>query len=451
MKILMRMGMSPLDNCSLYEVVSRDTIGTNAGNMLFPYSVMNTVYRNGMTIHPYINAKEMDAEKINETYDMFLIPLANAFRKDFIGQLRNLTRLIGKLKIPCIVIGVGWQADYEPNFHIEHEYDKDVLEFCKAVLEKSHTLGVRGELTATYLEKIGIPSDKIRVIGCPSMYLYGEFLPLKKPVVLTEETKISLSYAGRNEEYYKFLERVKEQYPNYVYIPQKIYELRMLYAGDPVPEENVLNKYYIGTPDSRSFINGKMRMFINVPSWINFLAKMDMGVGCCIHGSIASVLAGNPTLVFAFDSRVRELAEFHKIPLGKMSDISEKTQLKEIVENTDFSTVLDGHKERYQNYLDFLKENGIPYKKIRYGTITDFEIKMNQMILNCPQGVVPYCMLSFEDQKRQLEKYIQLCDGKIKWCHNAKLQGQEEKRINRILQHWQHSKTMVLNNIQKLR
>lgn len=112
----MRMGMSPFDNCSLYEVVSKDTIGTNSGNMLFPYAIMRNIYSEGMEIDGYSNANPNDAEKINSKYDMFIIPLANAFRDNFRGELRNLTDLVKKLTIPCIVVGVGLQADYEPKY-----------------------------------------------------------------------------------------------------------------------------------------------------------------------------------------------------------------------------------------------------------------------------------------------------------------------------------------------
>lgn len=58
---------------------------------------------------------------------MFIIPLANAFREDFVEELRNLTKLIRKLKIPCVVIGVGVQADYEPDFNKTNIFDKDVM------------------------------------------------------------------------------------------------------------------------------------------------------------------------------------------------------------------------------------------------------------------------------------------------------------------------------------
>ena len=233
---------------------------------------------------------------------MFIIPLANAFREDFVEELRNLTKLIRKLKIPCVVIGVGVQADYEPDFNKTNNFDKDVIDFCNAVLEKSCSIGVRGEITERYLIKLGIKRRKIDVIGCPSMYTYGGFLPLKRLQDFSSKMKISLSYnPNRNKEFYDFFERIKEQCPNYCYILQSLNEMKLLYAGDSVPNIEKYNRHYVGTADSRSFLENHMRMFINVPSWIQFLSQMDMGIGCCIHGSIASVLAGNPTVVFAFD------------------------------------------------------------------------------------------------------------------------------------------------------
>ena len=55
-----------------------------------------------------------------------------------------------------------------------------MLQFCNAVLEKSRSIGVRGEITQEYLVRLGIKRRKIDVIGCPSMYTFGDFLPLKK-------------------------------------------------------------------------------------------------------------------------------------------------------------------------------------------------------------------------------------------------------------------------------
>lgn len=78
MKILMRMAMSPLDNCDLYKVVTQDTIGTNIGNMLFPYSILRSLYNDSeipIEVDGYKSANVADAERINREYDMFIIPV----------------------------------------------------------------------------------------------------------------------------------------------------------------------------------------------------------------------------------------------------------------------------------------------------------------------------------------------------------------------------------------
>ena len=453
MRVLMRMGMSPFDNLDLYSVISRNAIGTNAGNMLFPYAIIKNIYEDDIEIDAYKSANEKDADKINETYDMFLIPLTNAFREDFVEELRNLTKLVQKLKIPCVVIGVGLQAAYEPDFTISNSFDEDVLQFCNAVLEKSRSIGVRGEITQEYLVRLGIKRRKIDVIGCPSMYTFGDFLPLKKPLNLSSATRISFSYnQSRNEAFYDFFERIKKKYPDYCYILQSLNEMKLLYAGDTVPGIDKYNKYYIGTADSRSFLEGRMRMFINVPSWIDFLTKMDLGVGCCIHGSIASVLAGNPTIAFAFDSRVRALAEYHNIPVTSGEDIKDDTELLDIYESIDFAQVLKGHVERYDNFKRFLKKNGISCADVSgYGKVSEFDRRMSTIILNCPEGVVPYRNLPAEEQDIQLKNYLKMCDGKINWCHKEKATGNNQKRIDNILVQWENSKKCCENNINKLR
>ena len=48
--------------------------------------------------------------RINEEFDAFVIPLANAFRPSFSDKLRRLTRLIRQLQMPVVVVGVGAQA-----------------------------------------------------------------------------------------------------------------------------------------------------------------------------------------------------------------------------------------------------------------------------------------------------------------------------------------------------
>ncbi len=144
MRYLIRSKMPFFKTVDVKDIVGKDLIGTNTGNLLFPYSIIRLLKTSEDIFDTYAAANPNDAEQINENYDMFLIPLANAFRDNFIEELENMTALIKRLTIPCIVIGVGASFSYEPNIYTQHKFDDATKAFCKAVLDKSSRIGVRG-------------------------------------------------------------------------------------------------------------------------------------------------------------------------------------------------------------------------------------------------------------------------------------------------------------------
>lgn len=115
----MRSAMNPLDNPSQGDVIKNNLIGGNSGNMIFAYGVMRTLMCEDTqidTIKFFNNVTDEEIERINSQYDYFVIPLANAFRVSLMDNLQDLTSFISRLKIPCIVIGVGIQAKTNHQF-----------------------------------------------------------------------------------------------------------------------------------------------------------------------------------------------------------------------------------------------------------------------------------------------------------------------------------------------
>src|SRR5699024_5431769 len=154
--ILIRSGISPLDTFNAAYMIKHNSIGGNVGNLIYAYSVYRTLMKEETNIVPdYYSTDPNKADEINEKYDAYVIPLADAFRKDFIPALRNYTKLIKKLKIPVYVIGVGLRAPFEPNLDEGFPFDEDVKDFVSAVLEKSNLIGLRGEITSNYLSRLG--------------------------------------------------------------------------------------------------------------------------------------------------------------------------------------------------------------------------------------------------------------------------------------------------------
>ncbi|WP_339129316.1 hypothetical protein WJM95_10475 [Streptomyces sp. f51] len=115
-RILLRSGKSPYDVVPVEQALHQDVFATNAGNLIFSdaaHKILETprteVVSNG------IRTDVAAAGRINEEFDAFVVPLANAFRPSFEPQLRRLTRLIGKLRIPVIVPGIGAQTGLSYN------------------------------------------------------------------------------------------------------------------------------------------------------------------------------------------------------------------------------------------------------------------------------------------------------------------------------------------------
>ena len=175
--ILVRSGVDPRDSYTTLDYLNRDLGGGNSGNLLFAASIFRNLNENNRELES--NYYKLDCRKIdeiNEKYQYFVVPLANAFRPNF-RELEKLTAFIKRLKIPCIVTGVGGQFDFDPDFSEDFEFDKKAQDFCFAVLDKCSSIGVRGTITADYLKKIKVPEDKIDVIGCPSVFWHGSTPP----------------------------------------------------------------------------------------------------------------------------------------------------------------------------------------------------------------------------------------------------------------------------------
>ncbi|MCH5316959.1 MAG: polysaccharide pyruvyl transferase family protein [Eubacterium sp.] len=359
MRILMRASQTPFDNIDPFTTIVKNKIWTNVGNLLFPLSIIRNILSEDDTIDIYskVPANPNDADFINENYDMLLIPLANAFRDDFESQLRKWTELVERVKIPCVVVGVGLQGDLSFSSQTEFKFDDTVKDFCSAIASKSAFIGVRGELTYEYLKRLGFGSVT-RIIGCPSMFMFGAELPaIKSKSKRFFHGVKTISVNGKPNDSDRVKRWLFNEDNNYIFIPQETWELAVAYSG--VPKEMKENSLYPLNVNNKVFFNDRARICVNVPSWLKLLQTVDFSVGTRIHGNVAAILAGTPALVIATDARVLELARYHNIPYIPENEFDFSKSVKEVYRETDFTSVYRGHKERYENFVDFLSVNGL--------------------------------------------------------------------------------------------
>lgn len=362
-RIYIRAGLSPLENYSPIELLKNNAIGDNVGNLIYAYSVFRSLMVDEETeiIPNYYKVDPKDADQINEEYDCFVIPLADAFRRDFMSEMRRMTQLIKKLKIPCVIVGVGLRASFEPELNQSFVFDDEVKDFIKAVLDKSAIVGVRGEITSSYLSRLGFREGiDHTVIGCPSMYMFGNDLKVRD-LKLSKDSLVSVNNSVMSpNNVQKFLERSMKKIPNHYYLPQRIDELRLLYAGTPYTHSQK-SPTYPCTLDARLYKEDRVKFFNNVPTWLEFLGTVDMSFGARLHGNIAAIISGAPALLIPHDARMRELTEYHNITHIWAKDIDKETNIFDIVEKLNFKQVLDGHEKRFEHYIEFLDKNGLDH------------------------------------------------------------------------------------------
>ena len=363
MRILMRGAIDPMIDMNPAKFIIENHTGGNIGNMIFTNSIARTLLVDAQTTIDYLDLRKQTlddayASFVNETYDYFLIPLANAFKVTNHDELTIIAGFVKKLRIPCCIIGVGIQrALTGGRFSKIYPHCAEAKAMVAAVLEKSPMIGVRGELTGEFLQDLGfLPEKDFTVIGCPSMFTYGDTLPEIKPTVLREDAVISFNSKVEFEkldDYRPFVDFAKRNmalFPNMVYVQQQIDDMRMIYL-DSIKQE---------LRASKSYDVSKAISFTNIPAWIDYFRDhVDFSFGSRIHGNVAAILAGVPSVAVPFDRRVLELVQYHNIPYLKVEQLGEQQTLYNVFEQTDFSSVHRGHKERLDHYLDFLYTLGL--------------------------------------------------------------------------------------------
>ncbi|MFD1451561.1 polysaccharide pyruvyl transferase family protein [Oceanobacillus sojae] len=434
-KILVRSGMSPLDTFSADEIIKRNAIGNNVGNLMYAYSVFrNLTTENVELVSDYYRANPLDTEMINETYDAYAIPLANAIRPSFIPTLKKYTELIQKLKIPVYVIGMGMAFPYEPNISSKRPFDDDVKRFVSAVLEKSNILGLRGQITSDYLSYLGFKEGQDhQVIGCPSMYTFGENIKIRD-IELNTSSSISVNMTPKaDQEVLKFLNSLSGHYKNLNFIPQDMDEMILTYSGTPFLGGAINTKVdnYPNNLMSDVYKNNQVKFFLSAPSWIEHMRNVDLSIGTRLHGNVAPTLAGTPSITIPIDARMRELSEYHNFPRVSIEEINAETKLENLLEKVDLHSIEKSHQKNYDNFINFLNKNEIEhvYNYNAKGLKLPFDDKLEKIKLLDPVSPITSC--SSEEMKERLQKSFEIMVPKQE-KENNKLKGKVKEKNKKL-------------------
>jgi polysaccharide pyruvyl transferase len=358
MRILLRAPKDPFEVVSPRATLLGNYIAENSGNLLFLEAAYRILAADGVEIVPdRLHIDPRSADRINERYDAYVIPLANAFRPSFAPALSRMTALIQRLRIPVVVLGVGAQGTVGYDWERLRSIESTVKGFASAALDRGPSIGVRGAFTQRYLNHLGFRD--VDVIGCPSMFAYGPGLQVRrKRPSLDKDARVAITISPYVRAMGDVAAFHHARYPNLRYIAQDLATLAALVWRSAPPKSSPDDKLPIH-PEHPMFLENKVRFFVDPWPWLSYLRDFDFAFGTRIHGSIAALLAGTPAYVFAHDSRTRELAEYHAIPHRLMSAVTPTTDAAALYEEADYTPFNAAQPERFSVFAAFLERHGL--------------------------------------------------------------------------------------------
>lgn len=275
-------------------------------------------------------------------------------------------------KLPCTVIGLGAQA---PEYGCRVEVPDGTRRLLKLISERSTTLGVRGHWTASILNDLGITN--LRVIGCPSIYWNCKPSLEFKPTTQRRALAVAVNGAANGVQHASDAVAAKEIEVQlarlsfargYPYFLQNEADLAAIAAGLPDSLDSyrleLLMQHYglsdIGPRKFIEFVKNNTRIHFKVGEWRTAMEQFDFVVGTRFHGSLLAVLAGVPCFVYAHDARTRELCELLRLPHRPVAE--ERTvDIEALYQSLDLRPLEQTYRQLYQNYVQFLEENGFEH------------------------------------------------------------------------------------------
>lgn len=381
-RIWIRTAQSPTANLS--PLKSTRYIGGNQGNLLYQFSVCRALAVDSAVTSTIgysrleAGAVEARAEWLNSECDHLVLPLSSSFRQQMQGTLTNWAELIERLTIPVTVVGVGAQlrlrdaerGEFRPSRVTGRrisdaqlaEHEAAVRRFVRAVLDRSESIGVRGEVTQRYLAHLGFPLDRIDVIGCPSMFMWGPDFRMSETSAdqITPTSRISVSFDHRIGAAAAFLEQTAADYPRSTFYAQDALVAQLTIAGIETRPDWQGDPRFPVHRAHPLYLQHRLVYYPTAWAWIRHLGEVDFAVGPRIHGTIAAILAGTPAHLLVHDSRTLEISRYHELPRTRTRRLARLSSLDELVEGQDYARFNAVYPDRFAAFVDFLTRNRLP-------------------------------------------------------------------------------------------
>lgn len=292
--------------------------GGNAGNLAFWHAARLLFDADEVTMI----SRDTRAAAVPASVEVVVIPAANYLHAG--AELGRLAELLRALNRPCLVVGLGVQAEVEA---APPALTAGTRDFLAELARLAPTVCVRGDYTRDFCAALGV--SNLAALGCPSLLINPDrelgaaieariaALPESGPVAV-HAACIKAPLQGVERE----LARLVRLEPGSAYLVQRPLELMRAVHGEAMQgaEEQAYFARcagFLGFPGPEAlgrFLRTHGRVPVSLADWAHGLRRFIAGVNTRIHGTMIGLMAGLPSLCVCHDTRTRELARQHCVP-----------------------------------------------------------------------------------------------------------------------------------------
>jgi hypothetical protein len=338
--------------------------GRNTGNLLFLAAIEKIFSGTRVPWH-------CPADHINKNYDLLVFPAANQL--GIHSDLSPLADLWASYDIPILTIGLGLQSKIGQKPILKDGTQRWLHSLLQNTLRYNNPVFVRGNLTAKFISEYN-SSLKILPIGCPSQIL-SDYSFINNSFIKKQSGVLSLMSVSAPDPSWTIIKNIHKESIQYItnqnidksYIIQHPLDLFLAIRSVDLDMSSRIYKEFqnlsgiSGINSIQKWLNEFGTSFTDVSQWINNNKRFDFSVNFRIHGCIASLLSGTPSMLFPIDSRTLELAQILNIPYSLDYQNININQIKKILYHFSFVESTNRWKSNMKILLDYLQISNIPH------------------------------------------------------------------------------------------
>jgi hypothetical protein len=245
-------------------------------------------------------------------------------------------KTLDSIDAPLAIVGLGAQNPTKDVTYLDS--NTGAREFIARLNEKSASISVRGDFTASVVERLG--GKNIRVTGCPSLFYTLRAPAVRVPEMLAmPERSIGVSiHSGLTANIFchapnearamhgKVIAWALENAANLSVFEQGV--MREYDVADhdlPFAERRAAAVEVIERMKATGLFSPERLMahMVSVKSIEEWLAKardLDAIVGFRFHGNMVALLQGKPCYYYVYDSRLTEFCQLYGLPHQDVTD-----------------------------------------------------------------------------------------------------------------------------------